>query len=126
MTESSKMMAQTSVKPGEPSTASDVYAYGVIVWETITQRVPWSNDISGEFPLKRIFHKIVTTDSRLPLGGDLGPATDYLGRPIPHFFRTLMQRCWATEPRDRPTFAEISHMFVVVGRWCDESEMELR
>ena len=56
--EASALLARTAAAPGEPSTASDVYAFGVIVWEVITQRVPWSNEVSGKFPLKRIMHKV--------------------------------------------------------------------
>ena len=113
----------TAPEAGVPSTYSDVYSFGVVVWETITQRKPWSNEVSGLFSLKRIKYKLVEHDGRLPLDEK---TTDYNGRPLPRFFVQLMRRCWETEPTDRPNFREISQMFKVIGRYVDASEADLR
>ena len=121
--EAGRWAAATEPEAGVPSTFSDVYSYGVVVWETITQRMPWSNEVSGAFPLKRIMYKLVEHNGRLPMDDS---TRDYMGRPLPRFFVQLMKRCFETEPTDRPNFREICQMFKVIGRYVDESGADMR
>ncbi|CAM9188952.1 unnamed protein product [Choristocarpus tenellus] len=70
---------------------SDVYSFGIVVWEIVTRKLPWA---------------------------DVGRPMDVLlevcsgGRPdipdnAPSLLHQLMQSCWASWPGDRPPFSKI-------------------
>jgi len=76
----------------EFSTASEVYAYGIIGWEVLTGNVPWE----GYSELKLI-KDVAILGKRLPLPPNI--VTAPLGQ--------MVQRWWAQEHTKRPVFAEI-------------------
>ena len=85
---------------GRFTTVSDVWAYGVTLWEilTLAREYPYS-DLSDEEVISNIqamFHRPDTpfTALRQP---DICPDDLY----------ELMSRCWRKEPEDRPTFGEL-------------------
>jgi serine/threonine protein kinase len=87
-----------SLKSGsvEFSTKTDVWSYGVVVWEIMTRSSP--------FPGMDLFvaaHKIAHEGLRLPI-----PSTS------PSKFRNLMLACWADDPSARPSFNEIHHVIL--------------
>ncbi|KAI7846300.1 hypothetical protein COHA_000137 [Chlorella ohadii] len=84
------------------TTASDVFSYGVILYELLTWTVPWGG---------ADFWEIVSALTR----GERLPIPDRPSLPGPDTLRfaglagyiVLMQRCWAHEPAQRPGFEEI-------------------
>ncbi|CAH2090069.1 unnamed protein product [Euphydryas editha] len=79
------------IKNSTFSHASDVWSYGVLLWELLT----------GETPYKGIDALAVA----------YGVAVNKLTLPIPstcpESWRVLMEACWRSNPRERPLFPEI-------------------
>ncbi len=81
------------------STASDVWSYGVCVWEVFSLgNVPWQ----GLGPLQ-IMDKLTEGDR--------------LGRPerCPADVFELVMDCWAHKSQDRPSFAEVHKRLKLVS-----------
>ena len=72
-------------------TKADVYSFGIIVWECIARKIPYS-----DMNQMQIAVAVATQDHR-PSPPPNCPAP----------FWQLMQDCWRTRPRDRPSFAEV-------------------
>ncbi|KAL4452237.1 hypothetical protein ABPG75_007899 [Micractinium tetrahymenae] len=76
---------------------SDVYSFGICMWELLTWQVPW-----GEYGPWQVVAMVTESSARpevpppeeLPTGS-FGGEGDYL---------QLMQECWSQDPAARPTF----------------------
>ncbi|KAJ3106996.1 copper transport protein ctr1 [Phlyctochytrium bullatum] len=84
-------MSPEQIEGKTPTTKMDVFAFGVVMWEVATRKTPWRG-----VPHKTIQESILE-GKRLPL-----PAFGW-NKP----FQTLLESCWATNPRTRPEFDRI-------------------
>ncbi|XP_022725738.1 probable serine/threonine-protein kinase SIS8 isoform X2 [Durio zibethinus] len=76
----------------EPSDEkSDVYSFGVILWELSTLQQPWG----GMNPMQ-VVGAVGFQHRRLDIPDDMDPA-----------IAEIIRGCWQTDPKLRPTFAEI-------------------
>ncbi|KAF3437192.1 hypothetical protein FNV43_RR19945 [Rhamnella rubrinervis] len=76
----------------EPSDEKcDVYSYGVILWELSTMQQPWG----GMNPMQ-VVGAVGFQHRRLDIPDDMDPT-----------IADIIRKCWLTDPRLRPTFAEI-------------------
>ncbi|XP_044466257.1 probable serine/threonine-protein kinase SIS8 isoform X2 [Mangifera indica] len=76
----------------EPSDEKcDVYSFGVILWELFTMRQPWG----GMNPMQ-VVGAVGFQHRRLDIPDNMDPA-----------IADIIRKCWQTDPRLRPTFAEI-------------------
>ena len=74
----------------EYSKAADVYAFGIIVYEIVTEEVPFPNVHFFDFPIK--------------VKNGYRPEFKKL---IPKSYQNLIEHCWSQEPSNRPTFDDI-------------------
>lgn len=70
---------------------SDVYSFGVILWELVTQKIPWENLNSIQ-----VIGAVGFMNQRLELPTDVDPQ-----------WASIVQSCWESEPQSRPSFHEL-------------------
>mgnify|MGYP003645519537 CR=1 FL=1 len=77
----------------EPSTSSDVYSFGILLWEILTRKQPFSSYTDYEK-----FKKELTVNAIRP---------EMPKDAIPSLSK-LIRSCWDQDPNNRPSFSEIS------------------
>jgi serine/threonine protein kinase len=73
--------------------AVDVYAFAMLLWEMFTQSIPFNGLLGSEI-------------KECVLGGDR-PEVPRDTDECPRVVQQLIEQCWAQDPRDRPTMAEV-------------------
>lgn len=93
-------ISHVSIFSGRFTTSSDVWAFGVTLWEilTLAKEYPYSELTDEEVidNAQKIFHGTGTPSTRLPQ-----PET------CPDDLYQVMCRCWTREMEDRPSFMEL-------------------
>lgn len=97
-------MAPEVIQSLPVSDACDVWSFGVVLWELLTHEVPFKG-IEGF----QIAWMVVENGKRLAI-----PSS------CPKAFQTLMERCWAANPKQRPSFHEILQL---VERMQNDDEL---
>src|SRR6266540_5103137 len=96
-------MAPEILQRKEYTTASDIYSFGMIMWELMTGRMPFWDKIFRD--------KIQDVELIIKICDGLRP-------PIvvnaPENYIELMQKCWHSDPNKRPTSAEITKRINII------------
>ncbi|KAK8839039.1 hypothetical protein M9Y10_032505 [Tritrichomonas musculus] len=80
----------------EYSKAGDVYSFAFLVYEIVTNEVPFKNIKSN---LSSLFNEIVIKAGRPEIKNN-----------VPCCYCSLIESCWAQDPKDRPTFDQIEYL----------------
>ena len=108
-----KWMAPESLTDRILSTESDVWSYGILLWEIFSLgKVPYPGIIS--FTLFSAYNKL-DPSSLQPSGVDTTELIQKLEdgyrmeKPnyAPNFIGEVMSKCWKKEPKERPSFSEL-------------------
>lgn len=73
----------------------DVYSFAMILYELLTDEVPWKN-VRPEIMMKQVLYE--KSRPKLP-------------KNTPEQMKIMIQMCWAHDPENRPDFSEIYQMF---------------
>ena len=82
-------LAPEVINSGQSSMGSDVYSYGIILWEIMTRK-----EVYAGLTAEQIIAKVANSDLRPTLTPNL---------PL----RDVMASCWAHSAQARPSFSEI-------------------
>uniref|UniRef100_A0A1B0CDE5 mitogen-activated protein kinase kinase kinase n=1 Tax=Lutzomyia longipalpis TaxID=7200 RepID=A0A1B0CDE5_LUTLO len=88
------------IKCGTYSKASDVWSYGVLLWELLTGETPYKG-----FDSLSVAYGVAVNTLALPI-----PKT------CPEAWGKLMKSCWECDPHNRPSFKEILRELDVIVR----------
>ncbi|XBI31080.1 hypothetical protein VPH35_054699 [Triticum aestivum] len=94
----------------EPSNEkSDVFSYGVVLWELVTQKIPWDTRNTMQ-----VVGAVGFMDGRLEIPGDTDPQ-----------WASMIQSCWDSDPQRRPSFQELlERLQVLQKQYTVEAQME--
>ncbi|GAB2229600.1 hypothetical protein Drorol1_Dr00013847 [Drosera rotundifolia] len=84
-------MAPEVLKSEESNEKSDIYSFGVILWELATLQQPW-----GNLNPAQVVAAVAFKDKRLEIPHDVNPQV-----------AAIIEACWANDPSRRPSFASI-------------------
>merc|ERR1712154_559142 len=91
-----KWMSPESIKDKKYSKKSDVYMFGITMWEIFYGMEPYINMLPIQVAMI-----VVTNNVRPPI---LHDRKEYRYTEMPHAYKMLMEDCWAKKPTKRPTF----------------------
>ncbi|KAK8835133.1 hypothetical protein M9Y10_025495 [Tritrichomonas musculus] len=77
---------------------ADVYSFGILMYEVVTDLIPYPLFSKGKLNLFQLNQKIIQENYR-----------PEFTVPVKKSIRKLIERCWSGNPSERPTFEEIYH-----------------
>jgi serine/threonine protein kinase len=103
-----RWMAMETLTDGVHTSKSDVWSYGVLLWEVLTY---------GETPFQNtgVAVGLQSLKSFLMAGGRLQRPTE-CSEPMYY----LLQKCWESSPDKRPSFSELANVFDEALSLCED------
>lgn len=89
-------MAPEVIEGNKYNGKADVYSFGILMYEVVTDSIPYEDFQKGKISLFQFNMKVVSEDYR-----------PQFKEPIKESIRSLIEQCWSKNPNNRPTFEEI-------------------
>ena len=86
------------IKNRQYSEKSDVYSFAILMYEVLTDLVPFPSFLNDELTEFKFNEKVVCENFR-----------PTFSVPIKKSFKELIEQCWSADPSERPSFEEIFH-----------------
>ena len=118
MTGTVNYAAPEVIRGGKFSEHSDVFAFGVILWELLTRRIPWEE--LNEYQI--VFQMTTSVDSPLAATATTLAVPD----SAPLGYKEIIHGTWATSPEDRTPFKDVLFKLREVYRVEVEKEKQIR
>src|SRR6266542_3990224 len=102
-------MASEILQGKEYTTASDIYSFGMIMWELIMGRMPFwdqNNDIELIIKICKDFRPQIIKNT-------------------PKVYNELLQECWDSDPNKRPTTSDILEKLINIKSVEEENPTEI-
>ncbi|DBA66841.1 TPA: hypothetical protein ACH3X2_001975 [Trebouxia sp. C0005] len=96
------------LKHGPHTMATDVYAFGMLLYEVLFRRDPFAGESTEE-----VLHALCDKNRKLPKRPSLSAPH---GRTPPAELVTLMQQCWHQDPEQRPRITEVKDALLEYAR----------
>ncbi|KAL0044703.1 hypothetical protein WJX82_006155 [Trebouxia sp. C0006] len=96
------------LKHGPHTMATDIYAFGMLLYEVLFRRDPYAGESSEE-----VLHALCDKNRKLPKRPSLSAPH---GRTPPAELVTLMQQCWHQDPEKRPLITEVKDTLLEYAR----------
>ncbi|KAK9079551.1 hypothetical protein SSX86_001223 [Deinandra increscens subsp. villosa] len=84
-------MAPEVLRNEQADEKSDIYSFGVVLWELTTEKIPWDSLNSMQ-----VIGAVGFMNQQLDIPKDVDPQ-----------WSSLIESCWSSDPQSRPTFQEI-------------------
>ena len=97
-----------SATKGKKTIASDMYAYGVTLWEIATHQYPYAN-----CNIPEVIRMSVEKGER-----------EEVPQGTPPLFKDVMTACWSQSPSDRPSTETVLHQLQTYDASAETSSME--
>ena len=87
------------------SRKADVYSFAIIMYQVVTDLIPYSEFVNGQMTEYELKNKIVEQNYRPPFNV-----------PIKKSIKELIEKCWSSDEDKRPTFNEIFEKLTDLSR----------
>jgi serine/threonine protein kinase len=81
---------------------SDVYSFGIVLWEILARETPYQGLQAAQIPVLVAVHK-------------RRPDLDAIARSCPKELKAVMAMCWDDDPARRPSFGEVVKMLACIS-----------
>ena len=106
-----------------PTTASDVYSFGIVCWELLSGDRPWAGKSDTA-----ILGAVVNRSERPPMpsappasSSDTPPSVDVFA-----MLSNFVQRCWEQEGKSRPKFSQMTRQLELAVSQMSQLRVSLR
>lgn len=89
-------MAPEIIESSKYDTKVDVYSFGILMYEVITDLTAYPELEKGKLSEFKFKSKVINDNYR-----------PKFTTPLKKSLKTLIERCWSANPSDRPSFNEI-------------------
>lgn len=89
-------MAPEQILERTSSKSSDIFSFGLLMWEIFTEMIPWEAELVNATDIMVIVKRVVINNERLKIPSSM-----------PDYLKSIVQECWLPLPEDRLTIQQV-------------------